>query len=284
MQVDYIEKQYGGFMGLRESARSIMTAGRGKNVDIETLRRVLILNALIIPGAFFALVLGIIAVSDGNPALAAADGAFLLVQILMLILLRTASNLELPVNLAIITLFVFFLILAVLGGREGTAVTWVLLYPPICASLAGTRKGIIFPAVFLLLITAVFALQNTLSFITAEYTLAFQIRLTAVYITITLLSLIGEELRNRIHERLKKSNQEKEEAIQKLNKSLREIKTLQGILPICLHCKKIRDDDGYWQAVDQYIHTRTDVRFSHALCPECMKKHYPEYTDENPTE
>jgi len=65
---------------------------------------------------------------------------------------------------------------------------------------------------------------------------------------------------------------------------MKEIKTLRGILPICLHCKKIRDDDGYWQAVDQYIHSRTDAEFSHALCPDCLKKHYPEYSDKEPTE
>ena len=161
---------------------------------------------------------------------------------------------------------------------ENSAIVWVLLFPSVSISLMGTRRGVLFSVVLFLAISAVFFFQNE-SFITGQYSIPFQIRLTAVYTTITLLAIIGEELRSRIQERLKKSNREKEEAIQKLNKSLREIKTLQGILPICAHCNKIRDDKGYWQAVDQYIHTRTDVRFSHALCPECMAKHYSDYDE-----
>jgi hypothetical protein len=55
-----------------------------------------------------------------------------------------------------------------------------------------------------------------------------------------------------------------------------EIKTLRGILPICSFCKKIRDDKGYWEQVDIYIHKHSEADISHGICPECMKKHYPE--------
>lgn len=55
-----------------------------------------------------------------------------------------------------------------------------------------------------------------------------------------------------------------------------EIKTLRGILPICSFCKKIRDDKGYWEKVEVYIHKYSQADFSHGVCPECMKKHYPE--------
>lgn len=54
------------------------------------------------------------------------------------------------------------------------------------------------------------------------------------------------------------------------------IKTLQGILPICSFCKKIRDDEGYWERVDEYIGRHSDAQFSHSVCPECKKKHYPD--------
>jgi sensor domain CHASE-containing protein len=56
-----------------------------------------------------------------------------------------------------------------------------------------------------------------------------------------------------------------------------EIKTLEGLLPICSYCKNIRDDEGFWQKVDHFIHHRTHARFSHSICPECAKKHFPEY-------
>jgi hypothetical protein len=54
------------------------------------------------------------------------------------------------------------------------------------------------------------------------------------------------------------------------------------MLPICMSCKKIRDDQGYWNQLEGYIHEHSDAEFSHGLCPVCMKEHYPEYCD--PTE
>ncbi len=56
-----------------------------------------------------------------------------------------------------------------------------------------------------------------------------------------------------------------------------EIKTLRGIIPICSFCKKIRNDKGYWDQVEVYVKGHTHADFSHSFCPECAKKHYPEY-------
>lgn len=60
-----------------------------------------------------------------------------------------------------------------------------------------------------------------------------------------------------------------------LRQALEDVKTLQGILPICLYCKKIRNDKGYWEQVEAYIGHHSDAMFSHSICPECMKKVYP---------
>jgi len=62
----------------------------------------------------------------------------------------------------------------------------------------------------------------------------------------------------------------------KLQKALNEIKTLRGIIPICSHCKQIRDDKGLWKQMEAYIHAHSEAEFSHSICPNCMKKHYPE--------
>ncbi len=56
--------------------------------------------------------------------------------------------------------------------------------------------------------------------------------------------------------------------------ALVEIKTLQGILPICSKCKKIRDDTGYWSKLEEYLGTHSKISFSHSLCPLCMKTLY----------
>jgi PAS domain S-box-containing protein len=52
-------------------------------------------------------------------------------------------------------------------------------------------------------------------------------------------------------------------------------KVLQGIIPVCAHCKQIRDDDGHWNQIEEYIQRHSNARFSHGLCPSCAQQHYP---------
>ena len=59
-----------------------------------------------------------------------------------------------------------------------------------------------------------------------------------------------------------------------------EIKQLRGMLPICASCKKIRDDKGYWSQIETYIKKHSEAEFTHGICPECMRKLYPEYSDD----
>lgn len=54
---------------------------------------------------------------------------------------------------------------------------------------------------------------------------------------------------------------------------------LKGLLPICANCKSIRDDKGYWNQIESYIHQHSEARFSHSLCPDCTKKLYPDIYD-----
>jgi hypothetical protein len=70
--------------------------------------------------------------------------------------------------------------------------------------------------------------------------------------------------------------EEREQLIAELQKALSEVKTLGGLLPICASCKKIRDDQGYWQQIEGYIREHTEAEFSHSICPECAKKLYPD--------
>lgn len=55
-----------------------------------------------------------------------------------------------------------------------------------------------------------------------------------------------------------------------------ELLQLRSILPICMHCRKIRNDEGYWKDVTEYFSTHLDIKFSHGLCNDCLKKHYPD--------
>ncbi|XCN73468.1 MAG: HAMP domain-containing protein [Candidatus Electrothrix aestuarii] len=75
---------------------------------------------------------------------------------------------------------------------------------------------------------------------------------------------------------LEKASVERELLVSELRESLAEIKVLRGILPICSFCKKIRNDDGYYEQLESYIYKHSGVDFSHTICPSCMRKHYPE--------
>ncbi len=69
---------------------------------------------------------------------------------------------------------------------------------------------------------------------------------------------------------------------EELQKRLDEIKTLRGLIPICVSCKKVRDDTGFWEAIETYISSITDAQFSHGLCPDCIVTLYPElYPDQS---
>jgi len=68
-----------------------------------------------------------------------------------------------------------------------------------------------------------------------------------------------------------------------LEAALAEIKTLEGILPICSSCKKIREEDGAWTALDEYVSDHTQAKFSHGMCPECMARFYPKFSPKNGT-
>ena len=80
----------------------------------------------------------------------------------------------------------------------------------------------------------------------------------------------------------KKLEIERELLIKNLTDAMASIKQLKGLLPICMFCKKIRNDKGYWEQVESYISDHTEAEFSHGLCDDCYKKHYPDLYEKNP--
>ncbi len=76
---------------------------------------------------------------------------------------------------------------------------------------------------------------------------------------------------------LRRLNAELEARNQELQTALAGVKCLSGLLPFCASCKKIRDDEGYWQDVAVYIRDHSEAEFSHGICPGCMRKLYPDF-------
>ncbi len=107
-----------------------------------------------------------------------------------------------------------------------------------------------------------------------EFTLKPHFYQTYLFYGLTILFLIGiiySVIQLRLWQHVKK-----EEALQKrIHEAMANIKMLGGLIPICAHCKKIRDDRGYWDKLEEYIQDHSEAKFSHSICPECMEKFYP---------
>jgi len=89
-----------------------------------------------------------------------------------------------------------------------------------------------------------------------------------------------EQLEKTVAERTEQLTEANQKLVQKneaLEGALAEVKTLSGLLPMCAHCKKIRDDKGYWNQLEAYLSEHSGVTLSHGICPECIKEHYSDY-------
>jgi DNA-binding response OmpR family regulator len=91
------------------------------------------------------------------------------------------------------------------------------------------------------------------------------------------------ELRSRIRagERILRLKAQLAEKVKELEDALDHVKSLQGLIPICMHCKRIRDEKQIWQRLETYIQDHSAATFSHALCDECLDKYYPDVPKED---
>jgi YesN/AraC family two-component response regulator len=96
------------------------------------------------------------------------------------------------------------------------------------------------------------------------------------------LSKTNKALNKEIEQRAV-AEKEREELISELCEALAKVKTLSGLLPICASCKKIRDDSGYWNRIEDYSCKHSEAEFTHGLCPECAVRLYPEFYDAGTT-
>ncbi len=91
-----------------------------------------------------------------------------------------------------------------------------------------------------------------------------------------------DELKARVGagERIVALEQERARRLRELEDALDHIKTLQGILPICMYCRRIQSDDASWQRIEEYVAAHSNAEFSHGMCPECTAKYHPELLEE----
>jgi tetratricopeptide (TPR) repeat protein len=104
-----------------------------------------------------------------------------------------------------------------------------------------------------------------------------QVRLTLLWIALGLMGFSVAAVLLVGRKKLKQANTDLRVLNDQLKAALAEVRTLQGLIPICAHCKKIRDDRGYWSQMESYIQSRTEAQFTHGICPDCINDLMPEF-------
>ena len=82
--------------------------------------------------------------------------------------------------------------------------------------------------------------------------------------------------KKKLAQQVQQKQQELQEKVKELQEALAQVKHLEGLIPICAHCKRIRDDSESWQQIEEYVSQHSHAEFSHTLCNECMERYYPE--------
>ena len=200
-----------------------------------------------------------------------------------------------------VTMLAFFLSLAVgaLDYVTGVEVSFSIFYlVPIGLAtwFAGARKGVWMACLGALMggTMEYLGMARYSHFIILYWNAA--VRLGVFLIVVFLLSSVrswGYELARRVEERTallakeieerKRTEAEREVVIAELRDALSNVKHLRGLLPICASCKRIRDEHGYWNDVEEYIRKHTEADFTHGICPDCMNKLYPGMGVPSPT-
>ena len=203
---------------------------------------------------------------------------------LLVILVSTViAILKFKLDMAVyrFSLFIWFsaaLYVAAVGSGYGSALYWILVAPVMLFFFFEKKEGPIWVGIMVIL-TGILVFLPYL-FGTYSYDLYHRIGFTASFLLLTGIGYGVETNRHRYSRLLAEERDHLAIETQRLREAMDRIKTLNGMLPICAHCKKIRDDKGYWQQVESYIHDHADVEFSHGICPECSKKYYGEEAEE----
>lgn len=170
----------------------------------------------------------------------------------------------------------FALIYGTIGHGMGIA---GVIPPVIFAYLYGLRAGVA-AGVLMLPVTCVMCILLAVPDWFEKITVLGHVSIVLIAGVVGRIHDLNVLLRAELAER-RKAEVQREQLIQDLTRALAEVKTLSGLLPICASCKNIRNDEGYWEKIEKYISDRSDAEFSHGLCPDCAKKMYPQYFQED---
>lgn len=166
----------------------------------------------------------------------------------------------------------FFYAVGIGAGKE-TVLFWAFFMPPLFFFFFGKWEGAVWAMCFyaclavLMLAPSLFHGHNYNNTIMSRFLIAFPI--------VTVICFGLEASRYLFGQLLDEKSRLLQMEKAQLEQALKEIKTLGGLIPICARCKKVRNDDGFWEQVETYIRDRSEADFSHGICPECAHQLYP---------
>ena len=152
------------------------------------------------------------------------------------------------------------------GPSGESSLVWINIFPLIVFFVLGLSEGTLW-YLALTVTTSVFLFFPSYTG-AHSYSEEMRSRHISAYLIISFISLCFEFLRGHFYTQLEAEREKLKEAMEK-------VRTLDGLVPICSMCKKIRDDKGYWNQLEQYLLEHTDARLSHGICDDCFAKYYP---------
>ncbi len=176
--------------------------------------------------------------------------------------------------IAVVCVSDFFIPLGVTVG--------VLYIVPVLATLWVAGRGITrwaaSSATFLIILKFILAPQAAIPW------MVFSNRAISVFVVWATALLVLQRKRNEVTLREQKEALQRahDELEVRVDEAIKKLKILSGFLPICANCKNIRDEKGYWHAIEDYVASRSEANFSHGICPVCFKQLYPDYPKPNP--
>ena len=158
------------------------------------------------------------------------------------------------------------------GGTDGSKMQWLHIYPLAIYFLLGRREGMVWNTMMILSYVAIFLDPAKLPFV-YDYTAGTIIRFLTTYICISSFTHLFDYYRETYRNRLLAKTAELQNALDK-------VKTLSGYLPVCASCKKVREKDGSWVELEDYIRSHSGAEISHGLCDSCARELYPSIMEE----
>jgi len=204
----------------------------------------------------------------------------------LVLLYFTKQNKYIKVNIIILltSIHIFTIFVYTQKGIHFTTFIWTSIVTGLTLFFIDKKRAIMLVTAYLIVTYSIFFY---FALTTDKIPLAAIVNIGAFIFSYTAFIFYYELTREEAEEKLKleiKIRREIEEKnkvlISDLQDKMNEIKQLSSFLPICSSCKKVRDDNGYWEQIEHYISKHSDTEFSHSLCPSCTNKLYPEFSNE----